>query len=110
LSGLVKVKTGTQDAWRPKNVFHYMQWNNDAPDFVVDVSGFMEPKKKAILAYGSQFFDPKSTEPTTPISTQGFLDNVFHRASDLGRLIGVAHAEGFTSQKMIGVNRLDLMI
>ncbi len=110
LSGLVKIKTDTLKAWRPKQVYHYMQWNNDTPDFVVDVSGFMNQKMNAILAYGSQFYDPNSNEPETPISAQGFLDNVSHRAADLGRLIGVDHAEGFTTQKMIGINRLESLL
>jgi hypothetical protein len=77
---------------------------------VVDVSGFMNQKMNAILAYGSQFYDPNSNEPETPISAQGFLDNVSHRAADLGRLIGVDHAEGFTTQKMIGINRLESLL
>ena len=67
LSGLVKIVTQydgqNQAQWRPKAVYHYMQWKNLTPDFVVDISGYNEKRVEAILAYSSQFYDPNSTEP-----------------------------------------------
>ena len=72
LSGLVKIDSKLegddqwQDPWRPKHVYHYIQWKNIEPDFVVDVSGFIDKKIEAILAYSSQFHDPNSDEPDTP--------------------------------------------
>ncbi len=113
LSGLIKIETvlentvEKQPVWRPKNVYHYIQWKNLEPDFVVDVTGFLNKKKEAILAYSSQFHDPKSSEPETPISSINFLDSVEYRARDLGRLVGVDHAEGFTTEKHIAVKRLN---
>ncbi|MEO0572679.1 MAG: bacillithiol biosynthesis deacetylase BshB1 [Bacteroidota bacterium] len=116
LSGLVKIDTkmdgdeNWQDPWRPKVVYHFIQWKNLEPDFVVDVSGFIEKKQKAILAYASQFYDPESNEPETPISSKNFLDSVHYRARDLGRLVGVAYAEGFTAERMVAVDDLDCLI
>lgn len=116
LSGLVKIDTKAigddqwQEAWRPKHVYHYIQWKDLKPDFVVDVSGFIEKKTEAILAYGSQFYDPKSNEPETPISSKNFIDSVNYRARDLGRLVGVAYAEGFTSERYVAVSSLDQLI
>lgn len=114
LSGLVKIETKfdsiLQKPWRPKAVYHYIQWKNLEPDVVVDVSGFIEKKREAILAYGSQFFDPHSDEPETPISSKNFLDSVEYRARDLGRLVGVSHAEGFTAERFIAVGSLDDLI
>ena len=73
LSGLIKIETllegQQQDKWRPKQVYHYLQWKNSSPDFVVNVSYFMEVKINAVLAYSSQFYNPKSKEPETPISS-----------------------------------------
>ncbi|WP_343486531.1 bacillithiol biosynthesis deacetylase BshB1 [Allomuricauda sp. d1] len=107
LSGLVKIETTfdkqQQRAWRPKAVYHYIQWKNLEPDFAVDVSGFMDKKMEAIKAYSSQFYDEKSDEPETPISSKNFFDSVDYRARDLGRLIGTKHAEGFTIERKIGV-------
>ncbi len=114
LSGLRKIKTDlnnkNQDVWRPKHVYHYIQWKNLNPDFVIDVSGFINIKLNAIKAYSSQFYDPKSKEPASPITSKNFLDSVTYRAQDLGRLIGVAHAEGFTTERFVAVKSLDNLI
>jgi len=114
LSGLRKIETQmddeNQEHWRPKLVYHYIQWKNLTPDFAVDVTGFIDKKVESIKAYGSQMYDPKSEEPNTPISTKNFIDSVTYRARDLGRLIGVEYAEGFTVQRHIGVSRLGDMI
>ena len=110
LSGLPKIETfengEKQMYWRPKWVYHYIQWHYVKPDFVVDVSGFMDIKKKAFQAYASQFYDKNSNEPETPISSKNFFDSIDYRARDLGRIIGVEHAEGFTVERFIGVDSL----
>lgn len=114
LSGLLKIETEVegeqQEKWRPKQVYHYIQWKNIEPNFVIDVTGFIELKKKAVLAYSSQFYDPNSNEPETPITSKNFTDSVDYRAKDLGRLIGVAHAEGFTTERYVAVENLDKLI
>jgi hypothetical protein len=73
---------------------------------VVDISGFEEKKKQAILAYSSQFYNPNTNEPITPIASKNFLDSVLYRAQDLGRLIGTDFAEGFTVERLLAVNSL----
>ena len=114
LSGLKKVNTKLNDLsqteWRPKNVYHYIQWKNSNPDFLVDISGHIGTKTNAIKAYSSQFFDPNSHEPETLISSKNFVNNVINRSADLGRLINVEHAEGFTSNKSIGIKDLQSLI
>ncbi len=114
LSGLRKINTTlngiTQEPWRPKNVYHYIQWKNLEPDFVVDVSGFIEKKVAAVLAYKSQFFNIDSKEPASPISSKNFLESITYRAQDLGRLIGVEFAEGYTSERYVAVNSLDKLM
>lgn len=114
LSGLIKVETTLdgipQDAYRPKVVYHYIQWKNIEPDFVVDVTGYMDKKVDAVLAYKTQFFDENSKEPATPITSKNFLDSVTYRAQDLGRLINRDFAEGFTVERYLAVNRLEDLI
>ncbi|WP_149275542.1 bacillithiol biosynthesis deacetylase BshB1 [Pareuzebyella sediminis] len=116
LSGLVKIDTKAegddqwQDPWRPKSVYHFIQWKNIEPDFVVDVSDFIDKKMEAILAYSSQFYDPKSNEPDTPISSKNFVDSIKYRARDLGRLTGVEYGEGFTTERYLAVKHLDDLI
>jgi bacillithiol biosynthesis deacetylase BshB1 len=114
LSGLIKIETllegQQQDKWRPKQVYHYLQWKNSSPDFVVNVSDFMEVKINAVLAYSSQFYNPKSKEPETPISSENFIKSVEYRAKDLGRLIDVEFAEGFTAERYVAIENLDKLI
>jgi bacillithiol biosynthesis deacetylase BshB1 len=114
LSGLKKIETlieeGQQDQWRPKQVYHYIQWKNIEPDFVVDVTGFVDKKIAAVLAYSSQFYDPNSKEPETPITSKNFIDSINYRAKDLGRLIGVECAEGFTTERYVAVENLSKLI
>jgi N-acetylglucosamine malate deacetylase 1 len=110
LSGLMKIETSLdgniQEPWRPKLVYHYIQWANIEPDFVVDVSGFMDIKMDAIKAYQTQFYNPENKEPETPITSKNFLDSILYRAQDLGRLIGTNYAEGFTVERYLAVNSL----
>lgn len=114
LSGLRRIETDDdgkpQEAWRPKHVYHYIQWKNLTPDFVVDITGFTDIKQRAILAYSSQFYDPKTNEPETPIATKNFLDSLHYRTQDLGRLIGTEHAEGFITERYVAVNSLGDLI
>lgn len=111
LSGLRKIETqydgDSQEAYRPKAVYHYIQWKNLEPDFVVDITGYNGKRVEAILAYSSQFYDPNSHEPETPIATKNFLESLNYRAQDLGRLIGTEYAEGFTAERYLAVNSLN---
>jgi len=114
LSGLVKIETTigqkAQGPWRPKLVYHYIQWKNLKPDFVVDISKFIDKKTEAILAYSSQFHDPESKEPETPISSKTFIESVRYRAQDLGRLVGKDYAEGFTVERLLAVDSLEYLV
>lgn len=111
LSGLRRIQTtmnGTQqEAWRPKHVFHYIQWQPLIPDFYVDITGFMDEKVNSIYAYKSQFYDPNSKEPETPISSKNFIDSVIYRSKDYGRVAGVEYAEGFTTNQAIVISSLE---
>lgn len=110
LSGLRRIETSlegiNQTEWRPKLVYHYIQWKNIEPDFLVDVSEFMQKKLDAVMAYGSQFYDPNSKEPASPIATKNFTESIEYRAKDLGRLVFADYAEGFTVERYLAVNSL----
>ena len=110
LSGLRRIETSlngeNQEVWRPKVVYHYIQWENIEPDFVVDITGFADIKVAAILAYSSQFYTENSDEPLTPIATKNFLESIHYRSQDFGRLVGVEYAEGFTAERYLAVNSL----
>jgi bacillithiol biosynthesis deacetylase BshB1 len=111
LSGLSKIETtdaegNPQTAHRPKRVFHYIQDYTLEPDFAIDISDTIELKKAAIMAFSSQFFDPNSKEPSTPISSKDFFDFVEAKARVYGRQIGATFGEGFTYDTYMKVNDL----
>ena len=112
LSGLVKIETKFNDSlvaqspWRPKSIYHYIQWEPLTPDFVVDISDHIDKKMESVSAYSSQFYDSKSKEPDTPISSKNFIDSVRYRAADLGRLTGTLYAEGFNVERVPAIDTL----
>ncbi|MEP7236992.1 MAG: bacillithiol biosynthesis deacetylase BshB1 [Ferruginibacter sp.] len=114
LSGLKKIETErngtTQEFWRPKYVFRYIQDRMLQPDFVIDISDVFEQKIEAIKAYKTQFYSSDTNEPETYISTPDFLDSVIYRHKWFGKMIGVKYAEGFISEKMIGLKNFDSII
>ena len=114
LSGLAKIETTdnnvNQESWRPKYVLHYIQDRYLTPDFVVDITEVFETKLESIKAYKTQFYNPNLEEPETYISTAGFLDSVIYRYKMFGKMIGVKYAEGFISNKTIGIRNFDALI
>ncbi|MBK9744066.1 MAG: bacillithiol biosynthesis deacetylase BshB1 [Saprospiraceae bacterium] len=110
-AGLVKIETRDdegliQSAWRPKAVYHYIQDRNLKADFVVDITQYLDKKIESIMAYSSQFFDPESKEPETPISSKAFIDYMKAKNRAYGRDIGAEYAEAFTVERNIGVKNL----
>lgn len=114
LSGLKKIETTKdgklQEAWRPKYVFRYIQDRILKPDFVIDITNVFEQKIEAIKAYKTQFHNSEVEGPETYISSPDFLDSVIYRHKWFGKMIGVKYAEGFISEKMIGLNNFDAII
>jgi len=117
LSGLIKIETKdeegiSQEAWRPKYVFNYIQDLYFKPDFVIDISAVFDKKVQAIEAFATQFYTAKANdkEPQTYISSPEFLESVINRSKMYGKMIGVRHAEGFLSKKMVGIKTFDSLI
>lgn len=114
LSGLRKIETKhdgvAQTAWRPTYVFHYIQDRFIQPSFVVDITAYMDKKIESVLAYTTQFNSTSGDEPQTYISTPQFLETVKARAMMLGKRIGVGYAEGYITEKIIGINSFDAII
>ena len=110
LAGLHKVITInndiSQERWKVKAHYHYVQDRYIKPDIAVDISSVWEKKMASILAFSSQFYDPSSTEPDTEISGKDFMEFLSGRAMEMGRPLGVQYAEGFTSPRLPGVTNL----
>jgi N-acetylglucosamine malate deacetylase 1 len=110
MSGLRKIETSfegiTQEPWRPKFVYHYIQNNYIQPDFIFDISEYWDTKVASIMAFKSQFYDPKNQEPASFISSPEFLPFIESRAREFGHRILVKYGEGFTVERLIGVENL----
>jgi len=115
LSGLSKIETKDEDGkvqkrWRPSYLLHYIQdWYHE-PDLLIDISEVFEQRMKSIEAYSTQFYSPADDGPQTYISTPDFLESVIARARMFGKRIGVKYAEGFISEKKIGLRNLDALV
>lgn len=110
-AGLRKIETrepdgSSQEAWRPHALYHYIQDYLLEPDFVVDITGYMDQKMELVLAFKSQFYDPDSQEPESPISSKAFLEFLEARARNVGRPAGFEFGEGFIASRQIGVKDL----
>ncbi len=107
LSGLRRINTtddgAAQDAWRATTVLHMVQDHWIDPHFVIDITPFWAQKQDALACFKSQFHDPRSTEPGSPISTPEFLPFLEARAREMGRLIGTTYGEGFICTRPPGV-------
>lgn len=114
LSGLMKIETEFESekqlAWRPKYVFHYIQDRYYEPDFLFDISDVFEQKLESIKAYTTQFYSPESDEPQTYISTPAYFDTIISRHKMFGKRIGVDYAEGYITEKRIGIKSFDDII
>ncbi|QJD94795.1 bacillithiol biosynthesis deacetylase BshB1 [Mucilaginibacter robiniae] len=111
LSGLRKIETydngQLQEAWRPKHVLHFVQDSYIKPDILIDITDHFSTKVESIKAYGSQFHNPDwIDEPQTYISNPDFILKVEARDREFGRPLQVTYAEGFLSQKILGVDNL----
>jgi N-acetylglucosamine malate deacetylase 1 len=110
LSNLIKIKTleedQIQETWKPKAIYHYNQDSLNKPDFVFDISSYIEKKFEVVCAYKSQFYDPLSTERETPITCKLFFEAIRGKNAALGRTIGVEYGEAFNVVRSIGVQNL----
>ena len=97
-AGLRQLKTRSP-AHRPQAVVYYLQNYMMPLSFVVDVSAAWETKMRAINAFQSQFYDPKSKEPLTFIASKHFLDMIVARGRHFGALIGAEYGEAFVTKQ-----------
>ena len=101
-AGLPKIVTN-YEAWRPRALYHFNQDYYNMPDFVIDITEHMDQKIETLKAFSSQFFNPNSEEPKTPISGKEFFDFIKGRGMDFGRFAGYQYGEGFVAARPMGM-------
>lgn len=84
---------------RVKNLYFYMINGFHKPDFVIDISNYMNQKKLSLEAYQSQFIRTETTVDTPLVN--GYIETVESRERLFGKEVGVTYAEGFKSKKTL---------
>jgi len=94
LAGRVKYDT-SQRVHQVKRLFYYPEHFVKEVSFVVDISEDFAIKRRAVLAFASQFYQPDSTEPATYISSKDFMGFWEAKARYFGGLIGKTYGEPY---------------
>lgn len=98
-AGIRKVKENVLlGAHHVQNLYYYMINGFHKPDFVIDITEFMDKKMDSLNAYQSQFIKNDRTMVDTPL-VNGYIETVKAREKMFGKEVGVDYAEGFMSKK-----------
>ncbi len=93
------------EAFRPFKILYSAVYQDVTPSFAVDISSQFDKRRRAILAYKSQFNPPKSEKRSKVYLP---LDQLEHEmnliTSYYGRMIGVRHAEPFVTREIQAVD------
>ncbi|HEY6468094.1 MAG TPA: bacillithiol biosynthesis deacetylase BshB1 [Candidatus Acidoferrales bacterium] len=93
--------------FRPFKIVYAAAYADVRPTFAIDITDEYERRRKAILAYRSQFRPPKK-ERKSRVALP--LDELEERMSSIakyyGRMIGVKYAEGFVVKEVMQVTDL----
>lgn len=93
--------------FRPFKVIYAAAYADVRPTFAVDITAEYEQRRKAILAYASQFRPPKKDRTSrVPLPLDELEDRMNSIARHYGRMIGVKYAEGFVVKEVMQVDDL----
>ncbi|WP_141433314.1 bacillithiol biosynthesis deacetylase BshB1 [Bacillus sp. 03113] len=88
---------------RVQNLFFYMINGYHKPDFVIDITKFMDKKRASLQAYKSQFIKDSNSYDTPLVN--GYIEAIEARESLYGKDAGVTYAEGFKGKKPLLIYR-----
>ncbi len=94
MAGLERFETG-QESFRPPRILYFMQWEEFAPTFIVDITEQYEKKMEAIYAYRSQFRPDDNFYKLTKLTSREYNWSLTSRMAYYGSLIGRKYGEGF---------------
>ena len=92
------------EAYRPFKILYSISYADVRPTFVVDISAQYEQRRKAILAFGSQF-RPKKAEPPSKVhlAIDRLEEEMNQLARHYGQMIGVQYGEPFLQKELMKV-------
>jgi N-acetylglucosamine malate deacetylase 1 len=92
-------------AFRPFKILYAAAYADVTPTFAVDITGQFEARRRAILAYASQFRPSrKDRRSKVFLPLDELEDRMNHQARHYGRMIGVKYAEGFVVKEVMRVD------
>jgi N-acetylglucosamine malate deacetylase 1 len=94
------------EPFRPFKIIYAAAYATVTPTFAVDITRQYDRRRRAILAYQSQFRPPKGTRRSKKVFLP--LDELEEKmnftARHYGRMIGVKYAEGFVVKEVLHVD------
>ena len=92
-------------AFRPYKIIYAAAYADVRPTFAVDITSQFATRRRAILAYASQFRPPaKDRRSKVYLPLDELEERMNHQARHYGRMIGVRHAEGFVVKEVMRVD------
>ena len=89
------------EAFRPFKIIYAAAYADVRPTFAVDITKQYQRRRRAILAYASQFRPPKKERGLkVAIPLDALEERMSLQARHYGRLIGVQYAEGFVVKEV----------
>jgi N-acetylglucosamine malate deacetylase 1 len=104
LAGLKRLEM-EGEPFRPFKIIYTTAYSDVRPTFVVDITAQFERRKRAILAFGSQF-RPKPGQPRSKVhlAIDRLEEEMNLYARHYGQLIGVQYGEGFFVKELVQVD------
>ncbi len=91
--------------FRPSKILYAAAYAEVRPTFAVDITAQYERRRRAILAYASQFRPPKHDRKSrVPLPLDQLEERMNLQARHYGHLIGVKYAEGFVVKEVMQVD------
>src|ERR1700722_13290352 len=93
------------EAFRPFKILYASAYADAPPTFAVDIPTQYERRRRAILAYKSQFSPPKKDRYSkVSIPLDELEEHMSVQARSYGRMIGVKYAEGFSVKEVLRID------
>jgi len=103
LAGLKQLPIGGE-AYRPFKILYSMAYAAVRPTFVVDISDQYEQRRKAILAFASQFRPKKDERPSkVHLAIDRLEEEMNQLARHYGQMVGVQYGEPFLQKELMKV-------
>jgi N-acetylglucosamine malate deacetylase 1 len=92
------------EAYRPFKILYSTAYANARPTFVVDITPHYEQRRKAILAFGSQFRPSRSEKRSkVHLAIDRLEEEMNQLARHYGQMIGVKYGEPFLVKELMKV-------